>query len=306
MTEQTTTVIEPTELVVLPNRQLSAIKGHSNAIRDLKRILKRGVHYGIFPGVDKPSLFQAGAEVVEKYFKLRSETQPDRFVEDFDRGLFHYVYSTSVFTLDGTLLAIRQGSCNSREAGFGWSWVNEADLPRGIMKEGLKMRGGKQSEFSFAIDKAETTGAYGKPAEYWARWRTAILDGTARQVKRKTKTGKEMDAWEMDGTQYRLPNPDVFDKVHAIMLRAQKRSYVAAIRSATGCGEVFTQDIEDNPGDFTEHASTTDPELGNKSTGEIDHNLVYQKAKQIGKFDVAKALFAQGKTPEQVLKELDE
>jgi hypothetical protein len=101
-------------------------------------------------------------------------------------------------------------------------------------------------EFDFAIERAETTGTYGKPAEHWQRFRDAIRTGTARPVEKLTRRGNSA-AWEIDVATalYRIPNPDGADVVNTIQKMAQKRALVAATLLATSASEFFTQDIED-------------------------------------------------------------
>ena len=101
-------------------------------------------------------------------------------------------------------------------------------------------------EFDFAIERAETAGTYGKPAEHWQRFRDAIRTDTARAVEKLTRRGKSV-AWEidLDTALYRIPNPDVADVVNTIQKMAQKRALVAATLIATSASEFFTQDVED-------------------------------------------------------------
>jgi hypothetical protein len=101
-------------------------------------------------------------------------------------------------------------------------------------------------EFEFAIERAETTGTYGKPAEHWQRFRDAIRTETARPVEKLTRRGNSV-AWEIDvdTTLYRIPNPDVADVVNTIQKMAQKRALLAATLIATSASEFFTQDVED-------------------------------------------------------------
>jgi hypothetical protein len=101
-------------------------------------------------------------------------------------------------------------------------------------------------EFEFAIERAETTGTYGKPAEHWQRFRDAIRTETARPVEKLTRRGNSV-AWEIDvdTALYRIPNPDVADVVNTIQKMAQKRALVAATLIATSASEFFTQDVED-------------------------------------------------------------
>jgi hypothetical protein len=101
-------------------------------------------------------------------------------------------------------------------------------------------------EFEFAIERAETTGTYGKPAGHWQRFRDAIHNGTARSVEKPTRRGMSV-AWEIDDDTalYRVPNPDVADVVNTIQKMAQKRALVAATLIATSASEFYTQDVED-------------------------------------------------------------
>jgi hypothetical protein len=47
-------------------------------------------------------------------------------------------------------------------------------------------------EFDFAIERAETTGTYGRPAEHWQKFRDAIHNGAARSVEKFTRRGKSV------------------------------------------------------------------------------------------------------------------
>lgn len=50
-------------------------------------------------------------------------------------------------------------------------------------------------EFAFAIDKKETTGAYGKKMDYWNRCREIIDSGLAIEFMKKSSKGKEYKAY---------------------------------------------------------------------------------------------------------------
>lgn len=124
----------------------------------------------------------------------------------------------------------------------------EEQVPGELDRARLLVRTGRRTlcEFDFAIERAETTGAYGKPAGHWQRFREAIAAGTARQVEKATRRGPA-SAWEIDvdETVYRIPNPEIADVVNTIQKMAQKRALVAATLIATSASEFFTQDIED-------------------------------------------------------------
>ena len=114
-----------------------------------------------------------------------------------------------------------------------------------MSKDLLKARDGEVSEFAFAIEKAETSGKYGKPAEYWQKFKDAIANGTATSYKRKTSKGTMMDAWKMGSPLYCIPNDEMPDLTNTILKMAQKRALVAATLIATGLSDYFTQDLDD-------------------------------------------------------------
>ncbi|CAF4479042.1 unnamed protein product, partial [Rotaria sp. Silwood2] len=152
----------------------------------------------------------------------------------------------------------KDGSANSYEPNFRYIWVPEHKVPSSLNKSELETKGGKRTEFAFAIAKAETTGQYGKPAEYWKKYQDAIDDGSIKPFMKKASTGREMEAYEIDDILYRIPNPDFMGKKNTIQKIAQKRSFVAAILQATGASEFFTQDLEDFH-DFSSYNSSEPP-----------------------------------------------
>ena len=114
----------------------------------------------------------------------------------------------------------------------------------GWTSRNLREKDGAISEFTFAVDKAETSGKYGKPAEYWQQFRDAIENGTAVKIVKKAKD-KSYEAWQIGAKVYRVPNPDVADQANTVLKMAEKRALVAAVLIATNISEYFTQDIED-------------------------------------------------------------
>jgi hypothetical protein len=48
----------------------------------------------------------------------------------------------------------------------------------------------------------------------------------------------------------RVENPDIADVYNTVLKMAKKRAHVDAVITATSCGDIFTQDIEDNPEAF--------------------------------------------------------
>jgi hypothetical protein len=235
----------------------------------IEKALRKDLDFGTIPGSAKPALYKPGAEKLANLYGFAPVFEDVETIEDWtgkDHGgeIFIYYRQKCKLYRGNRMVGSADGSCNSWETKYRSRWVSEADVPPHLDKSRLKTRGGRISEFGFAIDKAETTGQYGKPAEYWARFQDAITNGTAAKVTKKTKSGKLMDAWEIDALQYRIPNEDVCDAANTILKMAQKRALVAAILITTGASDYFTQDIDD----FIEGEYTVLPPADNsKATG---------------------------------------
>lgn len=227
-----------------------AIARYNSVLEFTKQIMKDGKDFGTIPGSDKPSLLKPGAEKLCSFFGLTPQLIIVEKDEDWTGArhngepFFYYHYRVQLWRGD-YLLGEGDGSCNSMESKYRYRWTSEDQVPADLDKMKLKRRGGKISEPVFAIDKGETGGKYGKPAEYWQQFRDAIKAGTARKIQKPKRDGGTMDAWEIDSTLFRVPNPDIADQVNAIQKMAHKRALVAATLIVCNASEYFTQDIED-------------------------------------------------------------
>lgn len=219
-----------------------AVERYAQMKQFIQSVLRDKIDYDLIPGTQKKTLMKPGAEKLATFFGLMPRLVLVDKIEDWDKNLFFYRYRCDLYRGEW-LVASSEGTCSSYETKYRYRWLAEHDLPAGIDKSTLKTRGGKISEFEFAIDKAETSGAYAKPAEYWARFKTAIDDGTAKKIQKKTKSGMR-DAWEIDGTLYAITNQDMADVMNTVLKMAQKRAYVGTVIFATNASEFFTQDLE--------------------------------------------------------------
>jgi hypothetical protein len=228
----------------------AALERRSIFVEYVKQLMVDGMDYGTIPGTPKPTLHKPGAEKLCTLFGFVPEFEAVQVVEDWTgqdhagEPFFFYRYRCRLFR-HGMAVGEGFGSCNSFESRYRWRWVKEDEVPRHLDRDKLVCRAGSITEFAFAVDKAETSGQYGKPADYWQRFKDAIQSGTARLISKQTKSGKQMDAWEIDATVYRVPNDDIASQVNTIDKMAQKRSLVAAVLIAANASEFFTQDIED-------------------------------------------------------------
>jgi hypothetical protein len=218
-----------------------------------RRIMVRDQDFGEIPGTTKPTLLKPGAEKLCNFFGLEPEFTP--IVEDIDwtgarheGEVFCYARYRCRLLRDGRVVGVGEGSANSWESKYRYRWVTEEQVPCELDRTRLPKRTSRRTlcEFDFAIDRAETTGTYGKPAEHWLKFREALHAGTARQVEKPTRRGMSI-AWEIDEDTvvYRIPNPEIADVVNTIQKMAQKRALVAATLIATSASEFFTQDVED-------------------------------------------------------------
>jgi len=227
-----------------------ALERHQLMVKFTKEIMKEGVDFGTIPGTNKPTLLKPGAERLCTFFGLCPEFITEQATEDWTgdahRGepFFYYRYKC-ILRRNGIALGEGIGSCNTHEVKYRYRWVPEKKVPSHLNKDTLETQDRTIREFAFAIEKAETSGKYGKPAEYWQRFQDAIEDGRAVKVQTTAKSGRKMDAWEIPELMYRVPNQDVADAVNTCQKMAQKRALVAAVLIAVNASEFFTQDLED-------------------------------------------------------------
>lgn len=238
------------QFAVMPVMELAGAISRYRAIIDFTRqIMKEGIDYGTIPGTEKPTLMKPGAEKLANFFGLTPVFEPVEIIKDWTgqqhgEPFFEYQYKCKLYRGDW-LIAEGVGSCNSWEKKYRYRWVTEDEVPAHLHLNVLAQRKSSLVEFEFAINKRETSGKYGKPAEYWDSFETAIAAGDARKTTRKTSSGKELNAWEISSIVYRVPNEDVFSQVNTIDKMAQKRALVAAVLIGVNASEFFTQDLED-------------------------------------------------------------
>jgi len=236
-------------MTIDPASAIEGAKARYQTLKDLtKQVLVEGVDYGTIPGTEKPCLYKAGAEKLCATFGLDPRFEILEKIENFDdeKGLFHYVILCRlIHVASGAEIATGIGSCNSKENRYRWRWVSEDDIPNYLDKKTLKKRDSSITEPQFAVEKAETTGQYGKPAEYWQQFKDAIVNHTAYAGSRSTKKGTEMATWIIPSVSYRIPNDEIFTLANTIMKMACKRSLVATTLIGTSASEWFTQDMED-------------------------------------------------------------
>lgn len=238
------------QFAVMPVMEIAtAVSRYQSLVKFTQQIMTENIDFGAIPGTDKPTLLKPGAEKLVNFFGLTPVFEPIEIIKDWtgqDHGepFFEFQYKCKLYR-DKRLVSEGIGSCNSWEKKYRYRWVDESELPIHLDPDDLTRRKSSIVEFQFAINKHEISGKYGKPAEYWESFETAIAAGDARQTIRKTAAGKELDAWEIETIVYRIPNEDIFSQVNTLDKMAQKRALIAAVLIGVNASEFFTQDLED-------------------------------------------------------------
>ena len=243
----------------------------------VRTLFHEGVDYGKIPGTDKPTLLLSGAEKLGIIYGLRFTFKLMHKEEDWGGAthdgepFFQYHYKCTL-RRHREVIATGEGSCNSWEDKYRYRWMPAEQIPEKWQGVKLQSKGGKINEFDFAIEKAETTGQWGKPAEYWQKFKEAIENGTAtRPAKpRKSAKGRELPSWEMDGTVFAVPNERVFDQVNTITKMAEKRAFMEAIKTATNASQYFTQDQDSQYNDLEQGTIDNKFELRNDNAEVIE------------------------------------
>jgi hypothetical protein len=234
------------------SQRIVIVRNNHDLIRAMLQMnaLVKDIDYGDPAGGKKKVLYKPGAEKLVTAFNLQAVPVllPDTAVE-WKNEFFYFHYQYQIYHREsGVLIASANGSCNSMESKYRWRWIDQTELvENGYKPDGLKCKTTIASEFTFAVDKAETTGKFGKPLEYWQMFKDAIASNKAVRGKREIKSGEERPTWEIVSKEYRVPNDDIPSIVNTIDKMAQKRALVAAVLISTAASAYFTQDIEDMP-----------------------------------------------------------
>lgn len=181
----------------------------------MKDVMRSGVHYGVIPGTDKPTLLQPGAQMLCMLFRF----DPQFAMEDVREG--EHLDVTSTCTLyhspTGIRLGSGMGSCSTRESRYAYRKASRTCPACG--QEGTIIKGRE---------------------EYGGGWLCFAKRGGCGQ---KWKAGDlAIEGQPLEG---RRANPDLPDIHNTIRKMSNKRALVAAVLNVTAASDIFTQDMED-------------------------------------------------------------
>lgn len=197
-----------------------------------KLVMRDGVHFGIIPGVSKPSLYKPGAEVLCTTFRLAPAYE--RHTEWVPRpdGKTHLIVTsdcTLTHAQSGVVLGSAGGMCTSMESKYAYRKKGRTCPACGAE----------------AIIKGKAQ--YGGGWVCWKNHKTTPGCGT------KYDDGDAKIEEQVEG---RVDNDDIADTYNTVLKMADKRALVAAILVCTAASEVFTQDVEDNASTAAAQAKT--------------------------------------------------
>jgi hypothetical protein len=208
------------------------------------RVMREGDHYGKIPGTGdkaKPALLKPGAELLLAsmglFVQLSDEEPPIRDYGDPDReGTVFYRRVARIYRQTGPeehdrlLVAQASGSCTSRETKYRYRDAKQKCPECG-------------SEALRKSKKADEPGFY--------CWQKIGGCGETFRVDDKRITEQVLG---------RVPNPELADIENTILKMADKRALVAAALLATGCSDIFTQDLEGSETGAPEQTQPPGPE----------------------------------------------
>jgi hypothetical protein len=196
-----------------------------------KRVMRQGDHYGVIPGTGtKPTLLKPGAELLLANMGLNAEFEDESppvlditGAEHNGEPFIWYRRRCKIYRQVGPnesermLVGQASGACNSWEKKY-----------RYRNAERICPECGKAAIIA------------GKPE---------FNNGVPNWVCYKKKDGCgasfAKDDARLAGDVGKVPNTEVFDLENTILKMADKRALVAATLIATGCSDIFTQDMEE-------------------------------------------------------------
>ena len=187
---------------------------HDKIIAVMQAVMKDGVHYGVIPGVSKPSLLKPGAEAINVALRLAPDYESDKLFSD-DGHLTVTAKCTLRHITTGLVIAAGEGLCSTRETKYAYRKAERVCPACGAA--------------AIIKGKAEYGGG-------WVCWKKR--DGCGAQF-------PDGDPAIESQTTERVDNPDLADTWNTVLKMADKRALIAAVLNGTAASDVFTQDVED-------------------------------------------------------------
>lgn len=202
----------------LPSQQIAAVTTRIQMLHSVfKKHMQEGVHYGIIPGCNKPSLWKPGAELICTLFQLSPRFELTLQKESDGSGHREYIFDCSLHSPDNALMGEGAGSCSTMESKYKYRTAarNCPECGKETIIKGKAEYGGGWLCFA-------------KKGGCGAKW----ADGSPEIEKQ---------------VQGKIDNPDIADYYNTCLKMAKKRAFIDAVLTCTSCSDIFTQDVEDLP-----------------------------------------------------------
>ena len=220
----------------------------------MEAVMVKDLHYGVIPGIDKPSLFQPGAQKLGLTFRLVPQYEIKETY--LDNG--HYRVRTTcrlVHQPTGADSGEGVGFCSSEESKYAFRTANLTCPACGqahIIKGKEEYGGG------------------------WLCWKKKGGCGA---------TFKDGDPVIEKQERGQIPNPNIADTFNTILKMSKKRAYVDAMITACAASDLFTQDVEDMPTEAVLTKATPPPPGDNSGPVEKKFNNIMQMLEDVKIFD---------------------
>lgn len=174
-----------------------------------------GTHYGLVPGVSKPTLLKPGAEKLCVLFRLAPHYERELVYGPGDH-LTAVVACTLRHAPTGMVISTGEGLCTTKESKYAY---RRAELACPDCGQQAIVRSAKKSAYFCIRDKG----------------------GCGHRFAFGSEQARELDGMDVG----RKDNPDLPDAWNTVLKMADKRALVAAVLNGTAASDVFTQDVEE-------------------------------------------------------------
>lgn len=182
----------------------------------MERVMTRDVHFGVIPGVSKPSLFKPGAEAINVALRLAPHYDSEKIWHD-DGHLTVVAKCTLKHIPTDLTIATGEGLCTTKEKRYAFRQAQRVCPNCGVE--------------AIIKGKAEYGGG-------WVCWKKK--GGCDAKFPDGSHEIESQEAGE-------VPNENLADLYNTVLKMADKRALIAAVLNGTAASDVFTQDVEDSP-----------------------------------------------------------
>lgn len=230
---------EPSQLATMSDadfqRRLQLGQLEIKRMREIQvSMMTEDVDYGVIPGTKKPTLFQPGAQILNRMASLRPRYYPERQIGDgVSAPILGYLVRCELVNQAGEVIGEGLGSANSWEKKHRYRYAERICPECGVA----------------AI----------RPSQYGDKYYCASKSGGCNA---KFAEGSESEA--IDAQPSMMENPDPHDLDNTYLKMGAKRAYIAATVQAHACSGQFAQDIgdPDSPDQPTSHPERTGANRG--------------------------------------------